>query len=214
MSEAAAAEQKSRGATRTAVRKLVRGLLFLLPALALGIAALAWRIDAYGQADRAEPADAIVILGAAVAPGGYAGNSLHERTMRAVELHRRGLAPRIICTGGVGRYPPSEASVEARVAMKAGVRREDLFLEETSKSTWGNAVNASDICRQHGWKRVIVVSDPYHLWRAKRDFERAGLSATTSPALKSTLNTEPYSRVKMTLREAFGVLLSLFPQRR
>src|SRR3712207_1629475 len=66
-------------------------------------------LDAYGQHDRAQPAQAIVILGAHVNERGVPGPSLHSRTLRAVQLYRQGLAPKIICTGGLGTHPPVEA---------------------------------------------------------------------------------------------------------
>ncbi|NIV30768.1 MAG: YdcF family protein, partial [Anaerolineae bacterium] len=57
------------------------------------------RINLTGARDRAQPADAIVILGARVQPNGQPGPDLAERTRHGVRLFQRGLAPYLICTG-------------------------------------------------------------------------------------------------------------------
>ncbi|MGV3723653.1 MAG: YdcF family protein [Actinomycetota bacterium] len=172
--------------------------------------AMALRIDAYGQVDRAEKADAIVVLGARVLPGGAAGDSLSSRTLRAVELYQRGIAPVILCTGGIGDNPPAEAKAAATLAAEHGVRDADLVLEEHSTSTRENAEFAARICRERGWKRVVVVSDPYHLYRARNDFKRAGLVAYTSPALECRRNRVFSERVWWTLRETALVIRDKF----
>jgi uncharacterized SAM-binding protein YcdF (DUF218 family) len=172
--------------------------------------ALAIRVDTYGQVDRAEEADAMVVLGARVLPSGEAGDSLRSRTLRAVDLYRQGLAPVIIFTGGVGDNPPAEARVAAELAAQNGVPEKDRLLEEHSTSTRENAEYAARICREHGWKRVVVVSDPYHLFRAQREFERAGLVAYTSPALACRRNRVLSERVWWTLRETAVVIRDAF----
>ena len=172
---------------------------------AFSVLALMLFLDRWGQRDRAQKADAIVVLGARVLPGGVAGPSLAGRARRAVELYRRGLAPKIITTGGIGDNPPAEARVAANILENAGVPPRDVLREETSISTWENAVNAAKICRAHGWKRVIVVSEPFHLFRARRNFEKCGLRAFTSPSPNRSWGL----RLKMTAREVVLVLRDL-----
>ncbi len=182
-----------------------RRLLTAAGLLALGSAVTASWVDSYGQVDRARPADAIVVLGARVLNGGQAGDSLRARTLRAVELYHRGLAPAIVCTGGVGEHPPSEAEVAAELARNLGVPAKALVLEMRSTSTWENAVNAAGICRERGWRRIVVVSDPYHLLRATRNFRKAGLEPYPSPAWECRRNRTPRLRAEWALRD--GLLL-------
>ena len=154
-----------------------------------------------------------MILGSRVEPSGAPGISLRGRTMHAVRLYKRGLAPKIICTGGTGTYPPAEAKVAATLAIQQGVPADDVLLEDTSTSTWENARNTARICKAHGWKRVIVVSDPYHLWRARRDFEKCGLTAFPSPAASQQWRSQPWWRLLWTCREALLVLRDLIALR-
>lgn len=168
----------------------------------VGFGAVLAFLDRWGQRDRAQKADAIVVLGAHVMANGQPSRSLRNRAQAGAALYRRGLAPKVITTGGIGTYPPAESLVAARVVEKSGVPARDILSEETSTTTLENATNAAAICRAHGWKRVIVVSDPYHLWRARRDFEKQGLQAYTSPAL----NHSPRTRLRMTVREVSAVV--------
>ena len=82
-------------------RYIVAALGFVsLIAIALFLK-LCFDIDRQGRMDQAQPADAIVVLGAQVLLNGQAGPDLEPRTAHAVSLYQAGLAPRIICTGGL-----------------------------------------------------------------------------------------------------------------
>lgn len=151
----------------------------------LGAVLFAWlwvRIDRFGQVDRAQRADVIVVLGARVWPTGRASDTLARRTLHAVKLYQEGLAAVIVCSGGLGTHPPTEAQAAARLAMAQGVPPEAIVLEEKSHSTEDSAFFVSEIMRARGWQRAIVVSDAYHLWRVKLLFGKAGVEAYPSPA--------------------------------
>src|SRR3954466_9218870 len=75
------------------------------------------------------PADAIVVLGSAVWPDEQPSPSLARRIGTGIDLWQAGLAPVLVPTGGVGRYPPAEAEVMARVARSRGVPESALVLE-------------------------------------------------------------------------------------
>lgn len=158
-------------------------------------------LDSYGQTDRAQKAQAIVVLGSRVRADGQAGNSLRRRATQAATLYRTGLAPFVICTGAIGDNAPSEAQSAARVLQSLGVPQNAILLEDQSHSTWQNIVNVTAICRSRGWTQVVVVSEPYHLWRAQRNFRDCGIRAFPSPAH----NPQPRSRLLMSARECLSV---------
>jgi uncharacterized SAM-binding protein YcdF (DUF218 family) len=116
-------------------------------------------------------------------------------------LYQRGLAPYLICSGGVGDNPPSEAQVAADLAVKLGVPRDKVLLEDKSTSTSENAQFTARLCRQRRWTKVIVVSQPFHLWRARRDFQQNGLNAYTSPVRDANVDARPLQRLLWTARE-------------
>lgn len=113
--------------------------------------------------------DAIVVAGCRVLPDGRASLSLTRRTEKAVQLWRAGRAPVIVLTGGVGRWPRSEAAAAAEVARSLGVPEQQLILEARSKNTLQNARYARE---QLSGERVIVVSDTYHVRRCEWFFRR------------------------------------------
>ena len=149
------------------------------------------------------PADAIVVLGAAVWPGERPSPALQRRIDRGVELWQAGAAPVLVPTGGVGRYPPSEAEAMARAARGAGVATDALVLESRATSTLTSAMHVATLARERGWRSVIVVSEPYHLLRAGWMFRDQGLEVQVACA---AWGAEPSWRVYQTLREVGGLL--------
>lgn len=121
-------------------------------------------------------ADVIVILGAAVWPGGQPSLVLRDRTLRAAELYHQGVAPKIICTGGVGAYPPAEAEVEKELLMQAGVPESAIILETASTSTIEQARAIKAMGDQQGFRSIALVTSFYHERRAIRFFQSAGIS--------------------------------------
>lgn len=181
-----------------------RWVLGLRIGVAIGLGALtltAAAVDRFGQRDSSRAADAIVVLGSRLEPGGIPGDSLRCRTLHAVQLFNAGMAPAILFTGGVGDHPPSEAEASRNLALSLGIPERALVLEESSKSTWENAVNAASLCREKGWRRIILVSDPYHLFRASRNFRKVGLEPYPSPARDCARNRGFVSRAEWALRD-------------
>lgn len=171
-----------------------------LSAALMWLAAVAG-IDAYGQRDQAQPAAVIVLLGAQVHPGGVAGPALTRRTQHAVALYQQGLAPVIVCAGGVGTVPPSEAEVACNLAEQLGVPRAALWLETESRSTEENALNTAALAQAQGWPTAILVSDGFHLYRAHLLFDRAGLVTYPSPAQLTTGPMPVFERASRISRE-------------
>ena len=157
--------QKARRRRLAARTVLVGGIvaigIYVLCALALGL----YRAP---QPDPSRRWDAIVVLGCRVDPTGQPSPTLRRRTERAVALWRQGLAPRIVFSGGVGTFPPSEAAAAARHARRLHVAPQAIRLEETSTSTRENARHVAALGQAGA--RVMIVTDDYHLLRARRVF--------------------------------------------
>lgn len=177
------------------------GVALLCAAFGLGMLLL----NSYGKTDRAQKAQAIVVLGANVQPGGKCGPSLHARTEHAVALYHKKLAPLIIFTGGLGENAPAESVAASQLAHKLGVPTNAMLREETSTSTWENIGNASALCKARGISRVIVVSDGYHLWRARRNFAAHEIEAFPSPCSREYSGAQTW----MTAREVLSVTRDL-----
>src|SRR4051812_50121680 len=114
-------EMPSRASTRSLSRAAARWLLLALGVLTCGVLGLAFAVDRFGQRDRARRAQAIVVLGARVMEDGQPSGALQARAERAAELYRQGLAPLVVFSGGVGRYPPAEALAARDLALTLGI---------------------------------------------------------------------------------------------
>lgn len=179
----------------------MRWLLLLFVGMGTLVCAAAWRIDRAGVVDDARHADVIVVLGARVQPDGSPSPTLRARVEHAVDLYRRGLASRVLFSGGVGDFGASEAEVSRALAVSLGVPGEACLLEEQSHSTKQNAAFSAELIRAQGWRTVLVVTDPYHLPRARGLFTAEGLEVSGSPVLSAPRHLAWSSRLYWTLRE-------------
>jgi uncharacterized SAM-binding protein YcdF (DUF218 family) len=121
-------------------------------------------------------ADCLVVLGAAVWPGGQPSPVLRDRLAHAAELYHQGVAGKVICSGGVGKYPPAEAEVGRQFLMKAGVAAQDIIMEADSSSTAEQAVRIKEICDREGFQSIALVTSFYHEKRATYLFRAAGFT--------------------------------------
>jgi uncharacterized SAM-binding protein YcdF (DUF218 family) len=168
----------------SAIRRGLRRLV-LVGLLLWGLAVLALLVSilAFGSADQADTADVIIVLGAGLRSDNRPGPALIRRAAQGAELWQRGLAPQIICAGGLGlRRTRSEAEACAELLREAGVPDSAIIREDRSRSTEENALYTAEIMQANGWQRALVVSDGYHLLRAHWLFNQVGVTNITSPA--------------------------------
>lgn len=165
-----------------ALKRAAQALLVMLVVWAALWLILGVTIHSYGQVNRAESADVIIVLGAGLRPDGRPGPALTRRSSHAADLWFDGLAPRIICSGGMpGGGIRSEASACAEILRGRGVPAEAILLEESSRSTEENAIYSRAIMEANGWQTAVVVSDGYHVLRAGWIFHLRGLDISLSP---------------------------------
>ncbi|MEJ7606110.1 MAG: YdcF family protein [Bryobacteraceae bacterium] len=149
--------------------------------LALYLMSVAYQIYRQSNVDEARPADVIVIMGAAE----YRGKPspvLKARLDHGLDLYRRKLAPRILTTGGAGGDPVfTEGEVGRDYLVRRGVPSEALLLENEGESTQHSISVAAEIMRRMDLRSCIVVSDGYHIFRAKKMLAFRGLDVYGSP---------------------------------
>jgi len=191
----------------TVMDRLRRILLPALALLAAIVLLVSIRVDRFGQEEHAAPADALVVLGARVLPDHLPCPAARARVEKAVELYRRNVASVVYFSGGLGANSPSEAEAMRDYAMALGLPANAARVETESHSTEQNAQHTGQLLRAAGLKSAVVVSDPYHLFRARQYFRVEGFEVTTSPALVSERNSGTLTRTYWTLREAAALLL-------
>lgn len=180
---AAIAAEKPRGHwALSAVRFVLVFLIVVGLAFALGWAIWIYlQIEKYAYADEAAPADVICVFGAAE----YAGKPspvLRARLDHALALYEHKIAPVILTLGGSApgdKY--SEGEVGAAYLMANGVPQKAIIAETESRSTDEQVHHIAVIAQTNGYKRMVIVSDPTHLFRIREMFAREGLRVMTSP---------------------------------
>jgi len=110
--------------------------------------------------------DALIVLGAPVDEDGNPSPVELARVTEAVNEYERGVAPRIIFTGGAVKNHFVEAYAMARTAEAQGIPASTVFVDGTSRNTVENTCKALGIMRKHGWESAEVISSPSELPRA------------------------------------------------
>ena len=180
--------------------------------IALAVSVLGWKvaqisgkIARQSTVDEAQPADIILVLGAAE----YRGKPspvLRARLDHALALYQQGLAPRILTTGGAGGDPVyTEGTVGRSYLVSRGVPSEAIVVEPEGESTVHSTAAAAEIMRRMGLKSCIVVSDGYHIFRVKKILESRRVTVYGSPR---SLNVPNDWRERwLYVRQAVGYLL-------
>jgi uncharacterized SAM-binding protein YcdF (DUF218 family) len=126
--------------------------------------------------------DAIIVPGN---PADSDGNPTPEQLARVTEgvhEYERGVAPRLILTGGAARNHFVEARVMARSAEAEGIPASAIFVEPEARNTIENACYSARIMKAHGWRSAEVVSTASHLPRAAIIFSSLPLEWRTHAA--------------------------------
>lgn len=153
--------------------------------LVLWLIALALDIVIYSTVRDDGPADAAIVLGAAVWDD-QPSPVFEERIKHAIDLYQQGRVKALIFTGGVGDGDEMAESIAASVyAIKHGVTPADVFCETASHFTHENLLGAKAIIERRQFDRVLIVSDPLHMRRALTMAHDFGLNAYSSPTLTS-----------------------------
>jgi len=166
------------------VKKLIINIILTLAALgALGLSLLcainnrvllstAERIISVEDAAELD-ADCILVLGAGV-NGEQPSLMLADRLDRGLQLYFAGASEKLLMSGDHGRVDYDEVNVMKDKAVEAGADSSDVFMDHAGFSTYESLYRARDVFLA---KRVIIVSQPYHLPRALYIADALGLEA-------------------------------------
>lgn len=158
------------------------------------------------RVDEEHAADAIVVFGAAEYVG-HPSPVLRARLDHAYGLFQRGLAPVIITTGGAGNDPHfSEGQVGRDYLEARGVPDAKLIAETQGGDTEQSAKRVAVILRANGMHSCLLVSDAYHMFRAKQMMAAEGITVYISPRPGSIPKTV-LGRYLAALRESVSYLL-------
>lgn len=143
--------------------KIVKRTVWLVAFLIVAIIALPLFIGWYlSPQDPIERADAIVAV---------SGGDTNARIKKSIELYQEGWAPVIIFSGAAAEGEISNAEAMRNIAVKQGVPKSDIIIEEDSKTTAENAEFTSRIIKDKNYQSIILVTSPYHQRRTYELFK-------------------------------------------
>lgn len=176
----------------------------LIPLLAIiTIVITATLIDSllHTYSDKPENSDAIIILG-----GGDQG-----RVEEAASLYKSGYADKVIITPVAKRYTTDEL---VTIIRHYGIDEEDIIIDETSTSTYTNALRTIEIMDEYNFESALVVTNDYHVKRSKLIFERLNDDSKSFKYISATnLEGEKWYERENAVSHWFGELIKVWGYR-
>jgi uncharacterized SAM-binding protein YcdF (DUF218 family) len=140
-----------------------------------------WLVSGPPAADMLEPVDAVVALGAGVNLSDHSlGVNSQDRVLHAMELIQSGYAPRLILPGAEGSWGPTVEGQMRSLGIKA-----PLIDAGPADNTHDEAMDVARLLKDHGWRRVLLVTNAWHMRRAAAVFKKAGVEVVRAPCSDS-----------------------------
>ncbi len=117
--------------------------------------------------------DCVLVLGCGVW-GEKPSHMLEDRLMVGIELCKKGASEKLLMSGDHGRDEYDEVNVMKKFATDRGLASEDVFMDHAGFSTYESMYRARDIFKA---KKVLIVTQEYHLYRAIYVARKLGLDA-------------------------------------
>lgn len=139
--------------------------------------------------------DCIIVLGAGVW-GDNPSPMLQDRLDTAITLYKDGKSNKILMTGDHGRKEYDEVNIMKKYAIDNDIPSEDIFMDHAGFSTYESIYRAKEIFKA---KKVVIVTQKYHLYRALFIANNLGLEAYG-------INSDPRMYVGQAKREIREIL--------
>lgn len=120
-----------------------------------------------------EEVDCILVLGAGV-NGLKPSPMLKDRLDASLKLYNKGISNKIIMSGDHGQDNYNEVKAMKTYGIEHEIPSENIFMDHAGFSTYDSIYRAKEI---FGVKKVIIVSQEYHLYRALYIAESLGIEA-------------------------------------
>jgi vancomycin permeability regulator SanA len=170
-------------------------------AVVLIAAAVPIAIALVGLTAKPAPADVAIVFGNEVSARGEATPRLAARLQAARSLYERRMVRYLIVSGGVGHAGFDEASVMRSNLVTAGIPESAIVTDSQGTSTRRTGENAAAVMRRRAWRTADVVTQYYHVARARWACRRMGIRVVGAAVPRYFEWRDLYS----TLREAVAL---------
>jgi uncharacterized SAM-binding protein YcdF (DUF218 family) len=176
-------------------------------ALVLLVSSTALAIWWNARQDARPASDAIVVLGSAQY-NGVPSSIFAARLEHAKALFDEGVAPVIVTVGGKAAGDQfTEAQAGEEYLAEEGVPSDALLAVPKGADTLESMRAVSAAFDQNGWHSAVLVTDPWHVMRAQRMADDAGIDASSSPTRQGPAVQTRTTQFRYILRETAAYLL-------
>ncbi len=195
------------GTLRRVGVRVVIGAVLVAALICGGTLIRVWQV---ARTDDRSPADVIVVLGAAQY-NGEPSPVLSSRLDHAARLWRADVAPMIVTVGGRqagDNYTEGEAG--RNYLLSYGIPDEAVVAIRKGSDTLRSVVATADLAQRMGWDSAVIVSDPWHSFRARTMARDAGLEVTVSPTRSGPVVATREIQGRSIVRETAAMLYYRF----
>ena len=121
---------------------------------------------------------------------------LEDRLLEGIKLYENNVSSKIIMSGDHGKEDYDEVNIMKNYAIEKGVPSENIFMDHAGFSTYESIYRAKEIFKA---KRIVIVTQEYHLYRALYIANKLGLEAYG-------VGADPRQYVGATYRELREIL--------
>ena len=187
-------------------RLLLRGVALLL-ALAVAIPVfVAGRVWYVARQDDRAPSDVILVLGTAQYDG-RPSSIFTARLEHALVLYEQDVAPMVLTVGGArlgDRFTEAEAAADYLVA--GGLPAGAVTAVGEGSDTLRSLQAAARVMRSQGWSSAVLVTDPWHVLRARSMARDVGIDAVGSPTRQGPAVYTRRTQLRYITRETAALL--------
>lgn len=131
------------------------------------------RIITVEEAKNIQNIDCILVLGAGIWDD-KPSPMLEDRLLEGIRLYNEGVSNKLLMSGDHGQHGYDEVSVMKNYALEKGISSTDVFMDHAGFSTYESVYRAKEIFEA---KKVLIVTQEYHLYRALYIAKKLGLEA-------------------------------------
>ncbi len=107
-----------------------------------------------------------------------------DRILTGIELVKNGTADFLLISGGDGALfdrGKSESEMLEAFAIRWGIPEQQILIDRNSRNTFENAVESRKIIQQHNFKKLLLVTSAFHMFRSSGCFKQQDLEVDVLP---------------------------------
>lgn len=196
-------DRSFRSMLSVALRRLILGTVLVVALIVGGTLFRVWQV---ARVDDRQPADIVVVLGAAQYDGTPSA-VLGSRLDHAARLWRDGVAPVIVTVGGRRDGDNYTEAVAGRNYLTSyGIPADAVVPVGEGSDTLESLRAVARRADTEGWRTAVIVSDPWHSLRARTMADDLGLSTWTSPTRSGPIVQTRNIQAQYIVRESAALL--------